>query len=106
MCLCLLRHFKRRLLEQDEIAGILYHIKFKSPEKRAFVVNEATGELEKPGLFSKLFEFIGRRPEESAEEVWRQVLKASSEGPLVEAGRVQELVRAFEGSSSNHILID
>lgn len=95
-------------MEQEEIAGVLYHIKFKSPEKRAFVVNEATGEVEKPGLLSKLFEFIGKRQEETPEEVWRQVLKASLQGPLVDSGRVQELVRAFEGqsSSSHHILID
>lgn len=104
VCLCLLRHFKRRLLEQDEIAGVLYHIKFKSLEKRAIVFNEATGEVEKPGLLSKLFEYIGRRlQEESAEEVWKQVLKASQQGPLVEGATVQQLERAFEGA---HILID
>ena len=30
----MLTHFKDKLLEEDEIAGILYHIKFKTPEKR------------------------------------------------------------------------
>ena len=33
LCLSLLTYFKTKLLEEEEISGILYHIKFKSPEK-------------------------------------------------------------------------
>ena len=35
VCINLLDHFKQRLLEQDDISGVLYHIKFKSPEIRS-----------------------------------------------------------------------
>jgi hypothetical protein len=34
ICLSLLTFFKQKLLEEDDISGILYHIKFKNtPEK-------------------------------------------------------------------------
>lgn len=34
MCLSLLEYFRPKLLEEDDISGILYHIKFKNtPEK-------------------------------------------------------------------------
>ena len=59
MCLSLLSHFKGKLLLQDDISGILYHIKFKNtPEKQItikptlsdnkttpFVMDETTGQL-------------------------------------------------------------
>jgi hypothetical protein len=32
-CLSMLGYFKDKLLEEDEFAGILSHIKFKTPEK-------------------------------------------------------------------------
>ena len=61
VCMQLLKFLKAKLLEQDEISGILYHIKFKSPEKRRqasqsdrqaavvspFVLNEESGQFEK-----------------------------------------------------------
>ncbi len=55
MCLSLLAYFKDKLLEEDDISGILYHIKFKNtPEKGSyspisdekttpFVLDENTG---------------------------------------------------------------
>ena len=45
LCLTLLNHFKEKLLNEDDISGILYHIKFKSPEKKPqpLIFDEDTG---------------------------------------------------------------
>ena len=66
MCMSLLQYFKQKLLEEDDISGILYHIKFKNtPEKQGkrspnindhktspFVFDEHTGQLVKSTNFS------------------------------------------------------
>lgn len=46
LCLALLRFFKPKILEEEEMSGILNHIKFKSPSKRKdeiLVLDEETG---------------------------------------------------------------
>lgn len=127
VCLSLLTFFKARLLEEDEISGILYHIKFKSPcehSKRspespssAFVFNEETGQLQKGGSvvaaadetgFARFFRIFRSssstvespsKQEGDFEEVWRKILTMAA-GYKLEKVKIGEINKQYADERS------
>lgn len=106
VCLSLLQTFKLKILNEDDISGILFHIKFKqstsSPAKQQFVYDEASGQLvkqkEEQRLLSRWFnwssggasEAQGADEDRQQEQVWKTILQLAQK-KRVEPARIQAL---------------
>jgi len=105
VCLSLLQTFKLKILNEDDISGILFHIKFKqssSPAKQQFVYDEASGQLvkqkEEQRLLTRWFnwssggasEAQGADEDRQQELVWKTILQLALKN-RVEPARIQAL---------------